>query len=154
MPIFELRSRIEAPASVVFAFHERPDALALLTPPWEKARVVERTPATGIDVGTRIVLELRLGPIPVRWVAEHIAYEPGRMFRDRSLAGPFRRWEHTHLVEPAGPDASVLVDHVEYALPFGPLGALLGGYVARRRLERMFAYRHEVTRRYCTARDV
>ena len=91
---------------------------------------------------------MKLGPAKLRWVAEHTAYEPPEMFRDEQRSGPFKRWVHTHRVDPAGPDASVLVDHVEYELPFGPLRRL-GGPFVRRSLERMFGYRHEVTRRAC-----
>jgi uncharacterized protein (TIGR01777 family) len=39
----------------------------------------------------------------------------------------------------------MLVDDVRYALPLGPLGRLFGGRATRRKLERMFAYRHRVT---------
>ena len=50
------------------------------------------------------------------------------------MAGPFAHWEHTHRVEPDGPDACYLEDHIEYALPLGALGALLGSGLVRRRL--------------------
>ena len=38
---FVKESRIAASPSAVFAFHETPGALSLLTPPWEKVEVVE-----------------------------------------------------------------------------------------------------------------
>ncbi|HYX24356.1 MAG TPA: hypothetical protein VFC23_09415 [Thermoanaerobaculia bacterium] len=46
----------------------------------------------------------------------------------------------------AGPGACWLVDRIVYAPPFGALGRWLGGRFVGERLERMFAYRHEVTR--------
>lgn len=147
MPIFEKRSRIAAPPERVFAFHEAPNALERLTPPWEDARVIEKS--GGIEVGARVVLETRIGPVAVRWVAEHTGYEKGRMFRDTQRSGPFRRWEHTHLMEPDGAGGSWLIDRIDYELPLGALGALAGGRAVRRRLERMFDYRHDVTRRAC-----
>jgi uncharacterized protein (TIGR01777 family) len=61
------------------------------------------------------------------------------------VAGPFAHWEHTHRVEPDGPDACYLEDHIDYALPFGAVGALLGSGLVRRRLQRTFAYRHRIT---------
>jgi ligand-binding SRPBCC domain-containing protein len=36
---------------------------------------------------------------------------------------------------------------VEYALPFGFLGRWFGGWFVRRKLERLFRFRHEVTAR-------
>ena len=149
MPMFEKRSRINAPPEQVFAFHEAPGALERLTPPWEEVRVVEHT--GGIEVGARVVIETRIGPIWARWVAEHTRYEKGRMFQDVQRSGPFRRWEHTHRMDP-DPDGSggcILIDHVEYELPLGGLGDLAAGWMVRRRLQRMFDHRHEVTRRAC-----
>ena len=43
--------------------------------------------------------------------------------------------------------AALLRDEIEYAPPFGLLGRWLGERLIRRRLERMFEYRHETTRR-------
>jgi len=127
----------------VFRWHARPGALERLTPPWDRLQVVERT--GGIENGARVVLELPLGPTHVRWVAEHFDYVEGRQFRDRQSQGPFARWEHTHRFDPDGPAASYLEDRIDYALPFGTAGALVGGGFARRTLERMFAYRHRTT---------
>jgi hypothetical protein len=149
MPTFEKRSRISAPPERVFSFHEAPDALERLTPPWESARVVERS--GGILPDAHVVLETRIGPLKTRWIAEHTRYEKPRLFQDVQLSGPFRKWEHTHLIDPDGEGGSWLTDHIEYELPLGPLGALLGGSFVRRRLQRMFDYRHDVTRRACEA---
>src|SRR5262249_26184567 len=97
MPVFEKRTRIAAPAELVVACHDRPEALTLLIPPGEPARVVEKTP--GLQVGVRAVIEVRVGGTAHRIVAEHTACEPGRMFRDEMRAGPFKKWVHTHSME-------------------------------------------------------
>src|SRR6185503_8062372 len=65
-------------------------------------------------------------------------------FRDEQVHGPFARWVHTHRVEPDGAD-SMLEDRIEWALPGGPIGALLGGGSTQRLLERLFAWRHRTT---------
>jgi len=147
MAAFVKRTRIAAPAATVFAFHERPDALRLLSPPWQHVTIVR--PPLSLAVGTRVVL--RVGPWPVRRtiVAEHVAYEAGRSFTDRMMSGPFRHWEHRHLVVPDGESASFLVDEIEYVLPLGALGRIFGGAIAEHELERLFAFRHEVTRAHC-----
>lgn len=88
---------------------------------------------------------MRIGPITQFWIAEHAASEPGKMFRDVMVSGPFKKWEHTHLFSADGANASWLEDRVEYEMPLGWLGKTLGGWYARRRLGRMFAWRHEVT---------
>jgi ligand-binding SRPBCC domain-containing protein len=40
-----------------------------------------------------------------------------------------------------------LRDEVEYQAPLGMIGSSLGGWLIRRKLNRMFTYRHETTRR-------
>lgn len=135
------RSRIAAPAYAVFRWHARPDALEKLTPPWVRVRIVDRT--GGIKDGGRMVLLVELGPFRLRWVAEHCDYVEGRQFRDIQVQGPFAKWEHMHTVTPDGPDACWLEDRVAYALPFGRLGRLFR-WLVRRRIRRLFEYRHAV----------
>jgi uncharacterized protein len=149
--IFKFRSRIPASAAEVYRFHAEPDALERLTPPWEKARVVARTGSIE-QRGSRTTLRVSVGPFSQDWVAEHSECVPGRMFRDVMLSGPFRRWEHTHEFLPDTPDSSWLEDRVEYEFPLGWLGNLIGGAYTRRRLQRMFAWRHKVTSDLLAAR--
>ncbi len=150
MPVFEKRTHIAAPAARVFAFHEQPDAFERLQPPGDQTTVIEKT--GGIQVGARVVADTKVGPFTQRIVAVHTKYEPGRMFQDRMESGPFAKWEHTHLIEPDGDRASWLIDHIEYELPLGALGQLGGGWFVRRKLGRMFEYRHAVTKRDCEAK--
>jgi ligand-binding SRPBCC domain-containing protein len=142
---FIQRTRIAATADAVYRWHAEPGALERLQPPWEDARVVEST--GGIEqIGSRVTLLVRIGPFTQTWVAEHTAFERGRMFRDTMVRGPFPRWEHTHKFIPDGADACWLEDCVEYVLPLGAFGQALGGGYVRRKLERLFAYRHRVTK--------
>ena len=138
---------IQAPAAVVFAFHERPDALARLTPPWQHIEIVQ--PPASLAVGTRVILRTRIGPVPQTIVAEHVEYEAGRMFADRMVQGPFADWLHRHVVTPIDAHSCTLTDDVTYRLPLGALGRVFGAGIARRQLERLFTYRHEVTKEDC-----
>ena len=138
------RSSLPFPAERVFAWHERPGALERLTPPFAPVRVLARS-GTGIQPGARVVLRIPVGPAGVTWVAEHRDYEPGRLFRDVMVQGPFARWDHTHRFMPDGPDASVLEDRVLYALPGGRLGNAVGAAFVPAMLAGMFGYRHRIT---------
>jgi ligand-binding SRPBCC domain-containing protein len=142
--LFIHRTRMPATAEAVYRWHALPDALTRLTPPWENSEVVEQT--GGIEQpGSRVKIRVGIGPVSQIWTAEHTACEPGRMFRDVMVVSPFRRWEHTHLFIPDGENASWLEDRVEYVLPLGWLGKLLGGAYIKRRLTRLFTWRHRVT---------
>ena len=137
---FTKRTRLAAPAESVFAWHTRPGALERLLPPWQSARVVRRQ--GGIADGGRTTVRLRMGPMPITWIAEHRDYVEGERFSDVQVKGPFAHWAHTHRVEPAGEHACDLVDEIEYREPMGALGRALGGGFVHRQLERVFEYRH------------
>jgi ligand-binding SRPBCC domain-containing protein len=144
---FVKESLIGASPERVFAFHEQPRALKLLTPPWETARVIQH--ARIAEVGSRAIIETRLfGLVRVRWIARHTAYDPPRSFEDVQERGPFRRWRHRHVVLPHAHGA-VLRDEIDYEPPLRFLGKLADPFLIRPRLEKMFDYRHEVTRAWC-----
>jgi len=141
---------IAADAATVFAFHERPDAFELLLPPWQTSRIIQ--PPTSLRVGTRVILRTKIGPLWQTIEAEHVEYEAGRMFADRMTKGPFKSWLHRHIVTPLGDHESRLTDDITYELPLGVLGRVFGGGFARRELERLFEYRHRVTKEACERR--
>jgi ligand-binding SRPBCC domain-containing protein len=148
---FVYRSKMPASAEVVYRFHVEPDALERLTPPWEKVQVVSRT--GGIEQpGSKVTLRVSIGPFSQDWISEHIACEPSKMFRDVLRSGPFRHWEHTHKFIPEDAKGSWLEDVVEYEFPLGALGRLIGGGYTRRRLQRMFEWRHKTTAEILIAR--
>jgi ligand-binding SRPBCC domain-containing protein len=145
-------SVIHASPERVFAFHELPDALQRLTPPSEPARIIQAAP--DLTAGSRAIIETRIfGLFPVRWVAEHTAYDPPHMFEDEQVEGPFRRWRHRHIIKPQ-PEGAVLRDEIEYEPPLGLLGQLAAPLIIVPRLEKLFEYRHRVTREWCEGREV
>jgi hypothetical protein len=142
---FVATTRIPASAEAVFDWHEAPGAFERLTPPWERVRVLRQQ--GGIRDGARVALLVGPWPFALRWDLEHRDYQRGRSFTDLQLSGPFRYWKHVHRMIPQGPHASMLEDTIEYELPLGAIGRLLGRPFVERRLERLFAYRHAVTAR-------
>jgi hypothetical protein len=148
---FVKESRIAAPPDRVFAFHEAPGALERLTPPGE--RIVVESGGGSIRPGSRVTLRTSLGPLRLRWVAEHTEYDPPRLFADRQLSGPFASWYHRHRMIDDGHGGTLFRDEVDYELPLGAFGRWIGSGYIRRKLNRMFDYRHEVTRRIVEAGD-
>ena len=134
---------INAPPEVVFEFHESRVALTLLIPPWENMKVVESSGS--LLPGSRVILRGSLGPVPLQWIANHTEFDPPHLFADRQESGPFAFWYHRHRFFEDGQGGTVLTDDVEYALPLGLIGLWFGGWFIRRKLNAMFAYRHETT---------
>lgn len=139
---FVKRSRIAAPATAVFDWHEQPESFRKLIPPWASVEVLRRDES--IRDGALTELQMKIGPYRGTWLLEHRDYQQGKQFSDVQVRGPFSFWKHTHRVEPAGDDECYLEDHIEYKLPAGPLGKLIGNYFIRDKLQQLFDFRHQV----------
>jgi len=129
----------------VFEFFARAANLERITPPWLRFGLLTDGP---IEMRPEALIEyrLRLHGIPLRWVSVIEQWEPGRLFVDRQLEGPYRLWHHRHEFSHA--DGGTLVrGRVRYALPLGPLGELANVLFVRRDLERIFSYRREAVSR-------
>lgn len=146
MPTFVREVVIDAPVADVFAFHERDDALPLLSPAFPPVRVVGKS--GGIEAGGRV--ELRVAGL-IKWVALHVEYDRNRLFVDEQVEGPFRKWRHFHEFESIGARTR-LRDRVEYELPGGAWMNTLAAWLVTAGLNQMFRHRHRVTRHYCEAR--
>ncbi|HEX8637416.1 MAG TPA: SRPBCC family protein [Pyrinomonadaceae bacterium] len=144
---FVKESIILAAPERVFAFHELPDAIERLIPPWENARIVQKADIS--QVGSQAIIEQKIfGVFPSRWVAEHTRYEPPRMFEDVQISGPFTKWRHRHIIT-SHESGAMLRDEIEYEPPFSIFGRIAAPLAVVPKLEKMFAYRHEVTRKWC-----
>ncbi|BAB72749.1 SRPBCC family protein [Anabaena sp. FACHB-709] len=143
---FQHTSIINAPPEVVWKFHERPDILQLLTPPWQPVRVVRRE--GGLEVGAITEFKLFLGPVPLTWLARHTECDKYRLFTDTQISGPFESWIHRHQFQPEN-GKTKLIDDVSYVMPGGETIEFIGGWLIQAQLEAMFRYRHYVTKREC-----
>jgi uncharacterized protein len=140
MPDFVLRTRLNHPVGDVFAWHMRPGALERLIPPWEKVTIVRRegTPATG----GRVVFRVSRGAADIAFEIVHTDFEQDGFFRYEQVEGPFTRWVHTHRFEPEDDGGCTVEDHVDWELPLGAAGRLLGGSTVEEELGRFFGFRH------------
>ena len=143
METYERSTTLPHSAERVFAWHERPGALDRMLPPGERVETLDRTGT--IRDGDRVTLRVRIGPFSARWTLQHEGYRPGESFEDRQVEGPGRSWRHRHLFRSTGASSCELTDRIEYEP--GGLSALWGSVWRRKRLERIFRFRHERLRR-------
>ena len=148
---FEKETRIAAPPAVSSPFTRVPVRSLRSRRPWERVELIEG--GDSIRPGARVVLSVRIGPFRMRWIAEHTEYDPGRMFADRQVEGPFAAWYHRHLFLDDGRGGTLLRDEVDYVAPLGPLGRLLAGGFIDAKLRKMFEYRHDTTRQIVESGD-
>lgn len=140
--VFERRVLLPVSAADAFAWHERPGAFSRLAPPWEHVKLLSHQ---GIRDGARAEIQMQLGLLRQVWVAEHSAYAAGQRFRDTQRSGPFAHFEHTHEFTAQDQQSCWLTDYIEYVPPMGFVGQWLAGRMIRRKLDRVFRYRHHIT---------
>jgi hypothetical protein len=125
-----------------FAFFADPWNLEAITPPWLGFQILEAPPT--LERGSLLRYRLRLFGLPLRWRTEIVAWRPPFGFTDVQLAGPYRRWEHTHRLTPVD-GGTEIHDRVLYRLPFEPLAGLLAPVTVGPWLRAIFDYRARQT---------
>lgn len=98
----------------------------------------------------------RLGPGDrVTWRARHFGvwwqmsvriteYEPPSRFVDEQVSGPFGHWRHEHHFQPhdTEPGATVMSDLVDFSVPAGVAGRVVGATILRPYLRHLIVVRN------------
>ena len=132
---------VPRPRSEVFAFFSDATNLERITPKFLGFKVTTPSPID-IQTGTLIDYKLSLFGIPFRWRTLIETFEPETKFVDRQLKGPYALWHHTHTFTDA-PGGTMMHDHLEYAVPLGPLGRIAKAIFVKRTVEKIFDFRAE-----------
>ncbi|MGJ3237847.1 MAG: hypothetical protein ACFE0Q_03990 [Anaerolineae bacterium] len=96
----------------MIAFHQSAEALGQLTPPpiFVQLREDNRISNTEGD----LKFTLWMGPIPIKWHAQHQAGPTETSFADWMVSGPMAYWRHEHIFEVVA-DGIRLTDRVTLA---------------------------------------
>jgi ligand-binding SRPBCC domain-containing protein len=132
-------------ADDAFAFFADAHNLEAITPPWLRFRILTSRPIVMAE-DTLIDYRLTLHRLPLRWRTRITRWQPGRLFVDIQVRGPFRLWEHTHTFERSGTE-TLIRDVVRYQLPLGPMGIVAHRTLVHRDLESIFDYRRDAVGR-------
>jgi hypothetical protein len=125
--------------SSAFDFFSRAENLERITPPWMRFRILTPPPIK-MKKGATIAYALRVRGIPLQWLTEIERWNPPYEFIDDQAKGPYKFWRHTHRFSEVD-GGTLIVDIVEYALPFGLMGRLVHRLQVARDLSRIFDYR-------------
>lgn len=142
--VLERSQVLPIPIEQAWSFFSTPRNLALITPPELGLTIREPFDDQAAHDGQLIRYTVRpLLGIPLPWLTRIERVNPPTHFADTQLRGPYARWYHEHRFEPVE-GGTRMHDRVEYALPLGPVGALMHRLVVRGRLERIFDFRRQV----------
>lgn len=141
---------VDAPIQEVSAFFSDPVNLAALTPSGMNMQFFG-TPPKQLSPGEQFSMQVRPGPLPLKWTVEVQSIRPPYGFVDVQLRGPYACWYHEHRFSALGSKKTQVSDIVLYrvglANPFAT--SLFGGIeerLVRPALERIFAARRALTR--------
>lgn len=147
--LFEKSTLLDAPIEAVYAFHENPHNLVKISPDSLRVHRIEANPEA--VAGETFTLEASQFLIPIRWRGVWDRADHPTLLADRALHSPFAYFRHEHRFESIDIGRRTrMTDHLEYALPGGCLGRVVGSTIMRVILAILFAARHRATRKYFT----
>ncbi len=143
MKIFDYQFTVAASVEAVSEFHFQTGILKALTPPFMIMQVHRFDPLANGSIGE---FTIWMGPIPVRWTAEHSNVSP-EGFIDTQISGPMKFWQHTHRFHAIDADTTVVDEHIEFEHHSGLRGLWSRLLFPRPALFALFTYRRWATRR-------
>ena len=143
MPVFDFRFSVAAPLEAVSAFHFETGILKALTPPPVIMQVHRFDPLADASVGE---FTMWLGPIPVRWKAEHSGVSENG-FTDTQVSGPLKSWVHTHSFHRTSDNETEVHEHIEFEHDTGLRGIWSRLLFPKPALWLLFCYRRVAKRR-------
>lgn len=115
VPTFDFEFTVDAPFDAVSEFHHDSSALKKLTPPPTFVQIHSMEP---LGEGSITEFTVWLGPLPIRWTAEH-SNVSAEGFTDTQTEGPMKRWVHTHRYVPVDEHTTRVTEHIEYEFGSG-----------------------------------
>jgi len=137
--VFEREQLVRRTRREVFAFFADAANLERITPPALHFEIRSPQPIA-MGAGATIDYQLSLFGLKFQWRTLIESFDPESRFVDVQLEGPYRSWRHTHEFSDA-PGGTLVLDHVEYEVPFGPLGEIARRLFVARQLRRIFDFR-------------
>lgn len=125
-------------------FFSNPYNLSRITPADMKFAVLSEIADQPIYEG--MTIEYKVSPlfhIPMKWKSRITRVEYQKGFTDFQELGPYKLWNHRHEFIPNNKGV-LMKDRLNYELPFGLLGRIAHTVLVKKRLDKIFEYRHEV----------
>ena len=128
------------PREKAFAFFQNPQNLFDITPDWLDFKMDVYQQGEKVFEGAEYDYHIRWLGLRVKWRSKIQTYNPPCGFTDVQIAGPYTKWEHTHIFEEQG-DKTLMLDSVVYRLPFLFLGKAAHALIVKNQLKDIFCHR-------------
>lgn len=138
--ILERSQVVQRPVVETFRFFSDPRNLERLTPAFLNFKFLA-TPPDELRAGSVIDYRIQLYGVPVHWRTRIEVVDKPNRFVDVQEKGPYALWRHSHIFSDIGGGQTEMRDHVEYAMPLGPLGEIAYHLFVARSLEQIFEFR-------------
>lgn len=129
------------PRAKVFEFFQDPENLEKITPDFLNFHIMATSDGE-LQEGSLIDYRLKLYGIPMKWRTLIQDWQPPYKFTDSQVLGPYKKWVHRHSFEELG-EGTLMSDRIEYKLPMGVLGRLVGGYKVSNDVQKIFKHRRK-----------
>lgn len=137
--VYEKSTIMDTTMAKMQAFHASQDAFSKLVPPPMIAQLREDNRTSNTDGDLKFTLWM--GPIPIKWHAQHQAGPIETSFADLMVDGPMAYWRHEHIFEDVAGGIK-LTDRVTLAHKSGFQGLLTRLMFDGIPLKFLFFYRH------------
>ena len=143
MKTYEKITLINCDVQALFDFHLDVKNLETISPKGIKVTLLNKnfTPKEGAVLELQTVKNF----IPILWKVRIEKLQSPNLLVDLALQSPFSFWEHSHIFTQTSEGVCELKDVVQYKAPFGVLGLMFDFFI-HHELEKMFVFRHSVTK--------
>lgn len=144
MSKYVLEDRLELAVSIekVWNFVSNPNNLGKIMP---KRLGFTITSDLELPLQEGQIISYRVTPLPffkTKWISKITEIKYPTQFTDIQTEGPYKTWVHTHKLE-STKNGCVMIDHIEYEVPFGFLGKLLHPIIIQPQLNEIFEHRRK-----------
>lgn len=140
---FERQQQLNCDLETAWKFFSSANNLSEITP--KDMNFVVRTQLSEDEIYEGMVIDYYVSPlfgIKLKWQTIIVEVESNKMFTDFQNKGPFKMWHHHHFFIP-NENGVLMVDKVNYELPFGFLGEFAHKVMVKKKLENIFDFRFD-----------
>lgn len=127
-----------------WSFFSSPHNLSRITP--KEMGFVVLSNLTDSEIYKGMIIDYSVKPllgISLKWQTQITEVDYQKSFIDFQKKGPYKLWRHRHEFIP-NHKGVLMIDTVEYELPFGFIGKIIHSLIVKKKLKNIFDYRNEV----------